>query len=225
MSRLRDGRRFSWRYALGELVLITMGIYLAFAVNNWSELRKEDQLEQFYLTKLKADVGRSIDQIHWHRVLIQTHLNGARGLDGLLAQGNQANRDSLKLYLNSFNINPVFKNFDASYQSILLSGDYRILKNDRLRNELDKFFLELMPAVITTEGWYHQRLNQHFFPVKESVYLARSQSFNNIDKLFDPVFRDNVYVFPEYIDQEDRQLKITLEAALALKELIEENQD
>ena len=225
MSRLRDGRKFSWRYAFGELILITLGIYLAFTVNNWSEARKEDKLEQFYLDNLLGDIDRCIQQLHWHRVLIETHRNGALGLDKLLAQGNKASQDSLTIYLNSFNVNPKFSIYNASYQSILQSGDYRVIENEDLRKDLDRFYLELMPGVVTVEGYYHERLDQHYFPVKESVYMARSQSFINKERLFDPIFRDNVFVLPAYIDQEERQLKQALEAAQEIKKLIEEYRD
>lgn len=226
MSRLRDGRRFSWRYAFGELILITMGIYLAFAVNNWSETRKERKLEQFYLSKLLADVDRGIGQLEKHIRLAESHESGAKVLDRLLEKDSrEVDKDSLINYLNSFNVNPRFQITDFSYQSLLQSGDYRILRSDSLRNELDKFYLEQMPAVVTTESWYRQRLDEHYYPIKESVYMTRSRSFIGIERLFDPRFRDNVYVLPAYITQEKRQLEITLEAAKMLKQLIAANMD
>ncbi len=225
MSRLNGGRKFSWRYALGELLLITLGIYLAFAVNNWGETRKERKLEQFYLSNLLADIDRCIQQIHWHRVLAETHRNGAEGLDALLAQGQSVAKDSLILYLNSFNINPQFKIYNTSYQSILQSGDYRIIKSDELRKDLDRFFLELLPEVVSLEEYYQERLKEQFFPIKESVYMTRSQTLIEMERLFDSVFRDNVFVLPAYIDQEDRQLIQSLEAAQALKARIESNID
>lgn len=220
MSRLRDGRKFSWRYAFGELVLITLGIYLAFAVNNWNDIRKERKLEQFYLSKLLADVTLSIDQLERHIALAENHSEGAAILDGLLAQGKTVDRDSLKTYLNAFNMNPRFPSTDYSYQSLLQSGDYRIIRSDSLRNALDHFYLEQIPGVITTESWFRQRLESQYYPVKESVYMVRSQTFLNIDKLFDPVFRDNVYVLPAYINQEKMQLEATLEGGKALRESI-----
>ena len=225
MSRLRDGRRFSWRYAFGELILITLGIYLAFAVNNWSETRKERKLEQFYLTKLLADVDRSVSLLEWHIELAESHKAGAAVLDGLLAQGRRVDQDSLKRYLNAFNVNPRFQIADFSYQSLLQSGDYRIIRSDSLRNALDHFYLELMPGVVTTENWFRERLDDKFYPIKESVYLVRSQTFQDINRLFDPIFRDNIYVLPAYIQQEEQQLIATLKAAELLRQLIQESRE
>lgn len=221
MSRLNRNRKFSWGYAFGELILITLGIYLAFLLGSWNESRKERKLEQFYLGNLAAEVDRSINQLNWHLRIDSVHIDGARVLDGLLAQGRRVDRDSLKLYLNSFNVNPRYRLNNYSYQSLLESGDYRMIQSNELRNSLDQFFLEFLPGVITTEDWYLERLDKQFYPIKESVLMARSGEFIDINRLFDPQFRDNVYVLPSYIHQEMRQLKTTLEAAKELKKAIE----
>ena len=221
MSRFRGEKKFSLRYAIGELVLITLGIYLAFAVNNWNEGRKELGLEQFYLTNLLADVERSIRQLERHQGLSTSQLEAAGILDGLLAQGSRVDRDSLRSYLNAFNTNPRFRVSNYSYQSLLQSGDYRIIRSDSLRNTLDRYFLELLPGVVTTEGYYLDRLDVHYYPVKESVYMARSNEFININRLFDPVFKDNVFALPAYIRQELSHIKAALEAGYALAEVVE----
>ncbi|GEM_PF-3767254 len=219
--RNRRDNKFSWGGAFRELILITLGIYLAFALNNWGESRKEREAEAFYLSNLLGDVERSITQLEFHLRSDSSQLSGARVLDGLLAQGRRVDRDSLRNYLNSFNTNPRFRMDNYSYQSLLQSGEYRTIRSDSLRNQLDRFFLQLLQGVITTEGYYLDRLDEYYYPVKESVYMGRSNEFVNIDRLFDPVFRDNVYVLPAYIRQEMSHLKVTLDAAYALKEQIE----
>lgn len=225
MRNSRDNKRFSWGSALRELILITMGIYLAFALNNWGERRKERDIEKFYLGNLLTDVDRSIVQLERHLRMDSFQIRGAHILDGLLAQGRGADRDSLRNYLNSFNTNPRFRMNNYSYQSLLQSGDYRIIRSDSLRNQLDQFFLELLEGVITTEGYYLDRLNEHYYPVKESVYVVRSDEFIDIDRLFNPVFKDNVFTLPAYIRQEMNHLKVTLDAAYELKGQIQKEQE
>jgi hypothetical protein len=43
------GRYF--KYAIGEIVLVVIGILLALSINNWNEDRKDKILEQNYLLK------------------------------------------------------------------------------------------------------------------------------------------------------------------------------
>jgi len=44
------------RYAIGEIVLVVIGILIALQINNWNERRKEKTLEKEYLAKLRNEV-------------------------------------------------------------------------------------------------------------------------------------------------------------------------
>jgi hypothetical protein len=58
------------KYALGEVVLVVVGILIALQINNWNELRKERNREEKFLMSLKADLivdMESLDNIMAHR--------------------------------------------------------------------------------------------------------------------------------------------------------------
>ena len=40
------------RYAIGEIVLVVIGILIALSINNWNENRKEKKLAKTYLENL-----------------------------------------------------------------------------------------------------------------------------------------------------------------------------
>ncbi len=221
MSRLSTNSRFSWGYALTEIILITIGISLAFVLSSWNERRQERKLEQFYLNNIKGDVEQSIRLLEYHLALDSSQVTGAQRLYELLREGSGVDRDSLRIYLNSFNTNPRFKVQDYNYQSLLQSGNYKIVRNDSLRETMDEFFLDLIPNVVITEGYFLDRLDTYYFPVKERIYIAYSNSFQNISGLFDPFFIDNVFVIPAYASQEMRQLNRALIAGKALVEKIQ----
>ena len=44
------------RYAIGEIVLVVIGILIALQINNWNEERKGKKLEQTYLIRLQNDL-------------------------------------------------------------------------------------------------------------------------------------------------------------------------
>ena len=48
------------KYAIGEIVLVVLGILIALQINNWNENRKDRILEKEYLTRIKSDL--EIDQ-------------------------------------------------------------------------------------------------------------------------------------------------------------------
>jgi len=44
-----------FKYALGEILLVVIGILIALQINNWNEVRKERLKEQELLIQLQAD--------------------------------------------------------------------------------------------------------------------------------------------------------------------------
>ena len=50
-------------YAVGEILLVMVGILLALQVNNWNERRKAKQVEFTLLTELKKSVEEDIESI------------------------------------------------------------------------------------------------------------------------------------------------------------------
>ena len=44
------------RYAVGEVILVVIGILIALQINNWNENRKENIVEQTLLKQLLKDI-------------------------------------------------------------------------------------------------------------------------------------------------------------------------
>lgn len=43
-------------YALGEIVLVVIGILIALQINNWNELSKDQEIYRSYLIRLRSDI-------------------------------------------------------------------------------------------------------------------------------------------------------------------------
>ena len=48
------------KYAIGEILLVMIGILLALQVNNWNENRKNSSIEKETLSNLTADLKSSL---------------------------------------------------------------------------------------------------------------------------------------------------------------------
>jgi Family of unknown function (DUF6090) len=51
-------------YAIGEIVLVVIGILIALSINNWNEQRKYKSLEISMLTEIKTSLKENIDQLN-----------------------------------------------------------------------------------------------------------------------------------------------------------------
>lgn len=55
--------KLNWKYALGELVLIFLGISLAIWFNNWNDLQKRKRLEKDILLQIQRDIKTNQDDL------------------------------------------------------------------------------------------------------------------------------------------------------------------
>ena len=70
-----------FKYAIGEIVLVVLGILIALQINNWNEARKEDKALKEYLVKIKSHTLEDLeklDQISAGRALIAENCKKAR---------------------------------------------------------------------------------------------------------------------------------------------------
>lgn len=71
------------KYALGEIVLVVLGILIALQINNWNEARKEDKALKEYLVKIRSHTSEDLeklDQISAGRGLMAENCKKARKL-------------------------------------------------------------------------------------------------------------------------------------------------
>jgi hypothetical protein len=62
---LIEGKTTSYlKYAIGEIVLVVIGILIALQINNWNEQQKNNKLEKEYYCRLLEDAQQDLEQIN-----------------------------------------------------------------------------------------------------------------------------------------------------------------
>ena len=70
-----------FKYAIGEILLVVLGILIALQINNWNEARKENKVLKEYLVKIKSHTIEDLeklDQITVGRTIIAENCKKAR---------------------------------------------------------------------------------------------------------------------------------------------------
>jgi len=70
------------KYAIGEIVLVMIGILLALQVNNWSEEQKKGHIEKAFLRDLNQEFKDN--KMQFNRRMEQ-HSQIAKGLDSMIS--------------------------------------------------------------------------------------------------------------------------------------------
>ena len=125
------------KYAIGEIILVMIGILLALQVNNWNEARKDKLREHGILTALYRDFQGNIEAFQPLMVNQQnTFRSGEIVLRNIGTLEIGASRDSVYQYATGmFGGYPYYPS-NGVVQSLISSGDINLISNDTLKNYL-----------------------------------------------------------------------------------------
>lgn len=131
-------------YAIGEIILIVIGILIALQINNWNELRKESIEEQKILHVLKSEFQYNKQELD--RNIIKANKLRARADSLILLFGvprKVLNPNEVSHLIRSLSAYSTFDPSNGALFNLINSGRLDIIKNDSLRLHLSKWFGEL----------------------------------------------------------------------------------
>lgn len=154
-------------YAVGEILLVVIGILLALQVNNWNEERKAHEFERTILTQLRSAVIEDLDFIGNHLLNLRTKrkLQAHYYFDRML-KGEPVDRDSLDLHFGWLRFTDQFQYNRGPYESIKSAGIDKI-SNDSLRNVITNtydFFLPRETELIEWSYLRHEKTVEETYP-------------------------------------------------------------
>lgn len=143
MEQNNTGRYF--KYAMGEIVLVVIGILIALQINNWNENQKKLKVEQELLVSLKADfletkvrlqetIKKQEEVVEFSRRLIELYESHK------LIENSELIPDYVCFgALSWWRAEPLTGTFDA----MLSTGSIELIRNKELRRYLTQFDAEI----------------------------------------------------------------------------------
>jgi hypothetical protein len=123
-------------YAVGEIVLVVIGILIALQINNYNDQRKDRARELGYLANIRADLAANIAEIDRY---LATRTEGIAAAQRIIdhfegkpiEDASAFNADGVSIYSwqRYYQIN-------NTYQELVNSGNFALLSNDRIKHGL-----------------------------------------------------------------------------------------
>ncbi|MBO6881381.1 DUF6090 family protein [Winogradskyella sp.] len=127
-------------YAIGEIILVVIGILIALQINNWNENKKLRNQEITYLHNLKGDLKTQISMldvyIDYENIIID-HSNDI--IEHFELNGGFDDMDSVFPKLNDLTTRWTFSNANTTLLQMLNSNQINIIQNTELKEELIAF--------------------------------------------------------------------------------------
>lgn len=194
------------KYAIGEILLVAIGILMALQINNWNESRKKSQLKQSYIDNLINDLSKDTLQLKPSLDFNRDQLFFIDSTFTLLNGHSMNVENAFKLVKDNelFRGLRVVNSYNANTFNILISsGNIDLFSNDFTNELMELNRLQLAEKSVTelNKSLYFETYNNY-----NSLYIGLNTSFSN-DKLEEILWKnqDGRKIIPIYINLLEQQ--------------------
>lgn len=158
------------KYAIGEIVLVVIGILIALQINTWNEDRKAQKQETAILKQLRVEFESNLKQLDEKIGSKQELMNSAIQLFKYIDHPSQRYKDSIDYHLGR---TIPYTTFDPIVNDLASSGNLRLIRNDTLKQLLSFWTTEIIQVQEDDGSWKSYR-NELYVPFLISHYQLRT---------------------------------------------------
>jgi hypothetical protein len=144
-------------YAIGEIVLVVIGILIALQINNWNEQQKNKKLEQDYYCRLFEDVVQDKEQMSTLLALAEERLEASNQAVRVLLAENA--KKVVAGQLIALSLKAIYSDFqpnNSAYQDLKSGANLNNITDKSVIKALNQYFnrVEELKSIIKVNGKY-----------------------------------------------------------------------
>lgn len=167
------------KYAIGEIILVVIGILIALGINNWNESRKTTQANTEFLNRLLIEINSSVNKIEKEIDIELNQIKACKNMLDMFHQDKSMHKshsiDSLISVI--FSANTIDLN-NGVFKEGINTGIIGTLKSEELRTSLYNFIGVIEDAKELQQQW-NMDLSGPF-----GNYLFKNFNLRNMDNSF-----------------------------------------
>ena len=153
MSENKTGKYL--KYAIGEIILVVIGILIALQLNDWNDHRKQVELEKEYYCRLLDDVRLDKEQIQNLTQLAKERLVASnQSVRLLLNDGSKKIEIGTQISLSGKAIYSDFEPNNSAYEDLKSGANLNIISDKSIIKALNHYFnrVEELKSIIMING-------------------------------------------------------------------------
>ena len=205
------------RYALGEIVLVVIGILIALQINNWNEERKSRQEEKDILKSVKLDFVNAIKECEENNEFRTRILTATRELYSIMrGKAHDYSEDQLDSIIAVLLINPTYNSQTGSLEVLFNSGKINMIQDPEIKEAL-MLWPQVVEDIKEDEVYSSEHLRYELYPFIRK-YISVKDVNAQVDYKNLKMFED-LNSSPFASDYESLFGNIEFEGILAAREL------
>ena len=165
METGKTGKYF--KYAIGEIILVVIGILIALSINNWNEARKSSEFEKEILTQVQANLVKDKLTLEEISSNFQKAINSSNKI--LESAWSQQDIDSLQFWLADVIQFDRFQPLTNAYE-VLKSKGLDQVKNKELRFLLGTYYDDEAKRSVNAIGDIEETFKTEWIPIMRNDF-------------------------------------------------------
>jgi len=196
-------RQLSWKYAISEIIIVSIGILIAFGINTMSaNFKKKNEVKE-YQKSLNTDLEENLKSID--RIIV-AQKQKVLELNSLIAQieSNKYDLDSLGAILFRQRKSPTFFPISGTFKSLVSQGKIEIF-NTEIKRELFNLYDTNYERTAYNGVLYDKIYVDVYDKEVQNVINLRTKEFEDPSRLKSPEFIKHIILI---IDEADSYLSL-----------------
>ena len=170
------------RYAIGEIVLVVIGILIALSINNWNEERKDAMLEKKYLESIRKELEINIKTATSEKQFQDFQIHNVEVILNCLESNCIDNQTKLAVAIEHVGFQTTVNFTKNVWNELYATGNIGILKNDSIKNNLVELYRNMNEVTSLEErewskyNFGYRRLVGDILPAKLRIEMGKHLS-------------------------------------------------
>ena len=197
-------------YAVGEIVLVVIGILLALQINTWNEGKKNQKEAHKILLQLKHEFETNNELIDTCIEFQRRRLKAIERFKDGFEPTKNLSADSLKILVSDLGSDWKYEPVKNNIESVISSGKINLIQNDSIKNEIRYWGTAINKYNDLYES-QDELYNKNILPI-----LSENYPMFEFDPKHDSTFEANTDAIFNNLKNENSFVFITNEVALLL---------
>lgn len=217
---ISDGKTVRYlKYAIGEIILVVIGILIALSINNWNQHRIVQKEEIKYYKNIKRQLLEDTNVINNNIDFNQYYYEQYQFAIALIENNDRSELDSLGIIAINLMEYSDFHQETNAYQALVNSGEIKIINNQSIIEGLQR--LEEIYIYINKLEDAHFEIIKMIYPELNKIIRLNAAKIENEDLLFNFEFQNFFTFSSDIMREKDEIYNRALDEINAILQLID----